>query len=137
MERHTIRWSSALIEPIGDFYELRVELDEAPSEAWLDAVNETAIRQYREWRGRPWGMVCVWGHTLVVQDLEEGCEESLKAYLRELFEAADAAAQEKRQTPVDLTPEAERVRARHRMADKMAERFRSDRHTERRVSGPR
>jgi hypothetical protein len=123
VERHSIRWSSADVEPVGDFYELRVELEDGPTEKWIDCLNEEAARLYRAQRNRPWGLVGLSGRTLVVQDLDEGSEDALKAYLVELLRAAERAAEARRN---GTRPDAQAAALRHReVAQRMAHRFRA------------
>ena len=125
-ERHFVRWSSAQVEPVGAFYELRVEVTGGTlSDDWGECLTEEATRRYREQRDRPWGLAGIWRTTLVVQDLDEGCEEDLKGYVNELVAATDVAAAKRRRYSGQARVEADRARARNRLAGEMAERLRS------------
>jgi hypothetical protein len=95
---HSINWSSAQVEPVGDFYELRINVDDTGNPArdrswiegsWGDAFNEEAARRYKAARGQRWGNVVMTGDTVLVQELEEGAEEELMKYLKQLVEETD------------------------------------------------
>lgn len=122
--KHAINWASATVEPVGDLYELRVELS-APeaSEAWVNSMNREATRRYQEERPRPWGSIVLWGDCIVVCELEPGAEDALKRYLAELLEGTDASSSKTPSREDEAV--AEDVRRRMREAAEMAQRFRT------------
>jgi hypothetical protein len=54
-----------------------------------EAFNDRCRRDYKQTRGRPWGAVVIVGNTILVQELEPGCEYALKRYLNKLVKAID------------------------------------------------
>jgi hypothetical protein len=124
LEKHAIDWSSARVEPIGEFYELHVQL-ETPhaSQGWTDALNNEGARQLKEARRQPWGIVSMWDNTIVVHELEAGAEEQLRAHLDYLLAASSQLANDKSEAKPSRDA-AEEAQGRYETAEGMAAAFR-------------
>jgi hypothetical protein len=133
MVMHSIRWGSAQVEPIGDFYELRVSMnagDSAPSrnwvaQPWTDAFNDEATRRYKAARGQRWGTIALTSDTVIVQELEPGAEAELMQYLNAIVGAVDDVEDSKPTPSKPTEVEADRARKRLVTAEGMAARFRA------------
>jgi hypothetical protein len=130
---HSVHWSSAQVEPIGDFYELRVNLDAGNPEplrnwvdqSWTDAFNDEATRRYKAARGQPWGNIAMAGDTVIVQELEPGAEADLIRYLDALVTATDEADDRRPAPPNPTQSQADKAREHATTAAEMAKRFRA------------
>jgi hypothetical protein len=130
---HSIRWGSAQVEPIGDFYELRVDMDAGNSQRsgnwvaqpWTDAFNDETTRRYKAARGRPWGTIALTGDMVIVQELEPGAEGELMQYLNAIVAAIDDVEDSKPAPANPTEAEADGARKRFATAQGMEARFRA------------
>jgi hypothetical protein len=130
---HSIRWGSSQVEPIGDFYELRVNLDAGNSDRsrnwvaqpWTDAFNDETTRRYKAARGQRWGTIALTSDTVIVQELEAGAEAELMQYLNAIVAALDDAEGSRPASAGSTDAEADGTRERLATAEGMATRFRA------------
>jgi hypothetical protein len=130
---HSICWRSSQVEPIGDFYELRVNMDAGTTDRsrnwvaqpWTDAFNDEATLRHKAARGQPWGTIALTGDTVIVQELEPGAEAELMQYLNGIVAAIDGAEDARRASAESTDAEADGMRERLATAEGMATRFRA------------